>query len=160
MSSAAARIRWARGTDDLDGAIAVREQVFCVEQGVPREDELDGHDEQALHLLALEPDRERVIGTLRLLFNGSDVKVGRVAVEASWRGRGIASRMLQIALDRAREEGCTRARLAAQIQATGVYARAGFTIESDEFEEAGIPHVWMGRALEGQRSPVSQHPRG
>lgn len=29
-----------------------------------------------------------------------------------------------------------------------LYERAGFAVESDVFEEAGIPHVWMGRALD------------
>jgi putative N-acetyltransferase (TIGR04045 family) len=147
-------IRWSEGQHDLEHAIALREQVFCVEQGVSREEEIDGRDPEALHLVALEPQGQRVIGTLRLLFNGASVKVGRVAVDQAWRGHGIASRMLAVALDRARAEGCTRARLAAQLQATGVYARAGFAIESQEFEEAGIPHVWMGRELSSADTPA------
>lgn len=139
-------IRWATGRDDVRGAVAVREQVFCREQGVPRDEELDGRDEEALHLVALRPDG-RVIGTLRLLVNGDTAKVGRVAVERDWRRLGIASRMLDVALSGARERGCSEARLAAQTQTTGLYERAGFTVESDQFEEAGIPHVWMGRRL-------------
>ena len=137
-------VRWSRGPEDLRGAIAVREQVFCREQGVPREEELDGRDAEALHVVAFAPGSERVIATLRLLLDGARAKVGRVAVESDWRRRGIASRMLELALAGARERGACEARLAAQLQATGVYERAGFVIESDEFEEAGIPHVWMG----------------
>ncbi len=38
-------------------------------------------------------------------------------------------------------------RLAAQLAATGVYRRAGFAVESEPFEEAGIPHVWMGQRI-------------
>jgi predicted GNAT family N-acyltransferase len=140
-------IRWAGGPEDMRGALAVREQVFCREQGVPRAEEIDGRDEDALHLVALEPDGERVIGTLRLLLDADRAKVGRVAVERDWRGRGIASRMLEIALDGARERGCREARLASQLEATGLYRRAGFTVESEPFEEAGIEHVWMGRSL-------------
>ncbi len=56
------------------------------------EDELDGRDAQALHLVALEPDGQRVIGTLRLLVDADRAKVGRVAVEREWRRRGIALR--------------------------------------------------------------------
>jgi predicted GNAT family N-acyltransferase len=125
----------------------VREEVFCREQGVPKEEELDGLDERALHLIALEPDGA-VVGTLRLLLVGGEAKIGRVAVKRRWRRRGIASRMLQMALAGARERGCRRARLASQLQATRVYEEAGFTVESEEFEEAGIQHVWMGRPLE------------
>ena len=54
---------------------------------------------------------------------------------------------LATAQERAREQGCTQARLAAQTRATGVYERAGFAVESEQFEEAGIPHVWMSRTL-------------
>ncbi len=140
-------IRWASGPDDVRGAFAVRERVFCEEQGVPRDQELDERDAQALHLVALDPGGRRVIGTLRLLVDGDRAKVGRVAVEREWRRQGIAARMLELALAGARERGCEQVRLAAQLAATGVYRRAGFAVESEPFEEAGIPHVWMGQRL-------------
>jgi predicted GNAT family N-acyltransferase len=140
-------IRWADGPDDLRKALAVREQVFCREQGVPRSEELDGLDDVALHLVVLARGTGEVIGTLRLLHSGASAKIGRVAVERSWRRRGIASRMLELALARATELGCREARLAAQLEATQLYARAGFTVQSGTFEEAGIPHVWMARPL-------------
>jgi predicted GNAT family N-acyltransferase len=134
-------LRWAAGPADLSGALQVRELVFCGEQGVPVEEEIDGRDGEALHLVALAA--EEVVGTLRLLFDGETVKVGRVAVRAEWRGRGIASEMLALALARVRELGSTRARLASQLDAVGLYERAGFQVCSEQFEEAGIPHVWM-----------------
>jgi predicted GNAT family N-acyltransferase len=140
-------IRWSHGRGDMLGAFAVRERVFYGEQGVPPEEEYDGRDDEAQHLVALEPGGERVIGTLRLLVDGENAKIGRVAVEREWRRRGIASRMLALAVARARELGCTSVRLAAQVAATELYRQAGFAVESDVFEEAGIPHVWMGKAL-------------
>ncbi len=143
----AVRLRWAAGAHDLEGAIALREQVFCREQGVPRDEELDGRDGEALHLVALAPGSDRVIATLRLLRDGTRAKVGRVAVQRDWRRLGIAARMLQLALSRARELGATEARLAAQLEAKSLYEQAGFVVQSDEFMEAGIPHVWMGLQL-------------
>ena len=140
-------MRWSAGAEDLDGAMALRERVFCGEQGVPREEELDGRDGEALHVVAVDSRTARVIGTLRLLSEGETAKVGRVAVDADVRRRGIASRMLELALDGARSKGCKRARLAAQLQAAELYAKVGFLVESDTFDEAGIPHVWMGIAL-------------
>jgi putative N-acetyltransferase (TIGR04045 family) len=145
--AAEAVVRWAVGAADVRGAVAVREQVFCREQGVAKSEELDGLDDRALHLVALEPGGRRVIGTLRLLLAAGEAKIGRVAVERDWRRRGIASRMLTMALAGARERGCRRARLAAQLQATRLYEAAGFAVESEPFEEAGMPHVWMGRGL-------------
>jgi predicted GNAT family N-acyltransferase len=148
--AASPAIRWARGPGDVSGAIALREQVFVREQGVPVEEEVDGRDDEALHLVALEPAAgEPVIGTLRLLFDGEVAKVGRVAVAAGWRRRGVATRMLEEAVAEARRHGSASARLAAQTDAVAVYEGVGFVVESDVFEEAGIPHVWMGRPLAG-----------
>lgn len=146
------KVRWAQSAAEVEGAQSVREQVFCVEQGVPRSEEIDGLDEQALHLLAVCWEGE-IIGTLRLLFAGDVAKIGRVAVERGWRGRGIASRMLSVALVAARRRGAREARLASQVAATGLYERAGFRVESEPFEEAGIAHVWMRRALSEEEEP-------
>lgn len=145
MTGAEMTTHWLRAPADLSGAFAVREQVFCVEQGVPFTEELDPLDDDALHLLVL--DGQRTIATLRLLLFGEQAKIGRVAVEADWRRRGIASRMLELALARAREQGAVNVRLASQVQAVGLYERVGFVVESEPFDDAGIPHVWMGLSL-------------
>ncbi len=55
--------------------------------------------------------------------------------------------MLQLALAEVRERGCEEVRLASQRLLCALYERAGFTVESEPFEEAGIPHVWMGLRL-------------
>jgi predicted GNAT family N-acyltransferase len=147
-------IRWAAGEADLGGAIALRKQVFCGEQGVAPEQEIDGLDEQAAHLVALETGGGPVVGTLRLFVAGEQAKIGRVAVRRDWRRQGIASVMLEAALADARRRGCTRARLAAQLRATELYAHAGFTVCSAPFVEAGITHVWMERPLEPEGEGV------
>lgn len=114
---------------------------------MPREEELDEHDAHALHLVALDPQSGGVIGTLRLTLDQDRAKIGRVAVEREWRRRGVALRMLQLALDAARERGSHQVRLAAQLDAVALYEKAGFAVESETFEEADIPHVWMGLRL-------------
>ena len=136
-------IRWIRTPKDLERALAIRERVFCEEQGVSREDELDGLDPVCEHLLALTVGEERAVGTLRLRLVPPLARIGRIAVERDWRRRGIAANMLSTALARAGEAGCERARLAAQIDAQGLYESAGFGVCSAPFEEAGIMHVWM-----------------
>jgi predicted GNAT family N-acyltransferase len=130
----------------LAGALALRERVFCDEQGVPRP-EGDERDADALHLVALDAGGGEVVGTLRLLIDGESVKIGRVAVARERRRQGIALAMLELALARASELGCTRAVLSAQTRATDVYRRAGFAVESGLYMEAGIEHVRMGRPL-------------
>jgi predicted GNAT family N-acyltransferase len=153
MPGADIPIRWSEGAEDLSGALAVRVRVFCGEQGVPLDEEPDALDAVALHLVALGrgdgSDGASVVATLRLLLDEEVARIGRVAVLAHWRGRGVASRMLALAVARAREEGRRRVRLAAQIRAKALYEHAGFSVESEPFEEAGIAHVWMGRLLAG-----------
>jgi ElaA protein len=150
-------MRWTRDPADIERALALRERVFCGEQGVPRSMERDGRDGAALHLLALDAPSGQLVGTLRLLLAGTEAKVGRVAVEREWRRRGVAARMLQEALAMAHAQGCERARLAAQARARSVYEKAGFAVCSEPFEEVGIAHVWMERTF---APPVGQPGRG
>lgn len=120
--------------------------MFCDEQGVPHSEERDELDDRATHMVAVGPGGE-VVGTLRLLVCGELARIGRIAVDARWRRRGIASTMLGAALTAALERGCNEARLAAQLRAVALYEQAGFKAVSDVFEEAGIVHVWMRREL-------------
>jgi predicted GNAT family N-acyltransferase len=126
----------------------VREAVFVVEQRVPLEMEWDDLDPVCDHAIARDA-AGRAIGTGRLL---PDARIGRMAVLAEWRGRGVGAAILGALVDRARLRGMTRVTLHAQTHAAGFYARYGFAAEGGEFMEADIPHVTMARALPGARS--------
>jgi predicted GNAT family N-acyltransferase len=140
-------VRWTVAPAELAGALALRHEVFVVEQGVPPEEELDGRDAAALHLVAIDAGSGEVVGTLRMLLDGASAKIGRVAVARRFRRRGLARRMLALALQEARARGARSARLAAQTGALALYEDVGFVVESEVFEEAGIEHVWMSRGL-------------
>jgi predicted GNAT family N-acyltransferase len=120
---------------------ALREEVFVREQNVPPEMELDEFDAQSLHALARDPQGEPV-GTGRLLPDGH---IGRMAVAASWRGKGVGRAVLETLVDAARERGLERLALNAQTSATGFYERFDFRQEGEVFMDAGIPHVLMTR---------------
>ncbi len=139
-------VRPARDRAEVDAALALRYDVFCVEQGVSLEEELDGRDDHARHLVVVE-DGE-VVGTCRLLAHGAEVKLGRMAVAPSHRGRGLAAELLIEADVRARELHARRIALAAQLSAQALYERAGYAPYGDVFLDAGIEHVMMAKALE------------
>ena len=139
-------VRPARDQSEIDAALALRYDVFCGEQGVSLEDERDGRDGEARHLVAV--DDGDVVGTCRLLAEGSEVKLGRMAVASSHRGRGLAAALLVEADARARELRGRRIVLAAQLGALAVYERAGYARYGEVFLDAGIEHVMMGKALE------------
>ena len=114
-----------------------------VEQGVTAELEWDGIDHQCRHALALDV-AGRPIGCARLLPDGH---IGRVAVVADWRGRGVGDALLERMIALAREVGHTRVMLNAQTHALAFYARHGFVASGPEFDDAGIAHRAMQRAL-------------
>lgn len=116
---------------------AVRQQVFVIEQNIPEELEFDGADANALHLLALHRKRDAV-GTGRLEANG---KIGRLAVVAAFRGRGLGSNLLIELVRTAGEAGLERVHLHAQLHALAFYERHGFVRRGDTFDEGGIEHV-------------------
>ena len=138
-------VRPARDQSEIDAALALRYEVFCVEQGVSLAEERDGRDGDALHLVVVA-DGE-VVGTCRLLAEGSEVKLGRMAVGAGHRGRGLAAELLVEADARARELQAQTITLAAQLGARALYERAGYATYGDVFLDAGIEHVMMGKAL-------------
>ncbi len=73
----------------------VREAVFVVEQNVPVELEWDEWDATSAHAVARAEGGEAV-GTGRLLPASPDggARLGRMAVLASWRGRGVGRAIL------------------------------------------------------------------
>jgi predicted GNAT family N-acyltransferase len=138
-------IRPARDRAEVDAALALRHAVFVVEQRVPLEDELDGRDDEALHLVGVEDGA--VVATCRLLHDGDTVKLGRMAVAGRARRRGVASRLLAEAEARSRALGARRIALAAQTEALALYERAGYAARGERFLDAGIEHVMMDRPL-------------
>jgi predicted GNAT family N-acyltransferase len=70
-----------------------------------------------------------------------------MAVISDWRGRGVGAALLARLIDLARARGDARVLLNAQTQAMPFYARFGFVPAGAEYEEAGIPHWTMERAL-------------
>ena len=128
-------------------AAALRTQVFVVEQKIPAELERDAADAQALHAVAYNRFG-LALATGRLLAHASGVsKIGRMAVLAPLRGSRIGRTVLDALVHAARERGDQQVLLHAQASAVTFYSRAGFVAQGPAFEEAGIPHQAMIKAL-------------
>jgi predicted GNAT family N-acyltransferase len=131
---------WARDANRLS---MVRRAVFIEEQGVPALLEWDEDDAGSVHWLACAMDGTP-IGCARLLPDGH---LGRMAVLPDWRGQGIGRALLDAAMRAAQKRGLRQVVLSAQTHAAAFYERAGFTTMGAVYEEAGIPHVAMTRAM-------------
>lgn len=124
-------------------ASAIRYEVFVEEQRVPLEIELDDQDPLSLHALAYDR-ADAPVGTGRLLPDGH---IGRMAVLAAWRGRGVGSAILARLVEAARARGDAEVVLLAQTHALEFYRKHGFAEEGEVFLEADIPHQSMRRRL-------------
>ncbi len=133
-------------TDDIEACLKIRFEVFVVEQGVPEALERDEFDASAIHLLATR-DGE-TIGAARILLKGDTGKIGRVCVRKPARGTGLGAALINTALDELRKEpGISKAALGAQVDAIPFYEKLGFAAYGPEFDDAGIQHRMMDRAL-------------
>jgi YbgC/YbaW family acyl-CoA thioester hydrolase len=128
-------------------ASAIRTAVFVEEQRIPAEMEWDEADGECLHAVAC--NRFGLpLATGRLLQHVPGVaKIGRMAVVQAVRGSGVGREVLDALMKAARARGDHEVLLHAQSSAAPFYAKAGFAPRGAEFEEAGIPHIEMVRAL-------------
>ncbi|MGN6597846.1 MAG: GNAT family N-acetyltransferase [Actinomycetes bacterium] len=135
---------------------ALRHEVFVLEQGVPLELEIDPNDAAAVHVAVRR--RDEVVGTGRLVtepagFEGLEVAagpvahLGRIAVRADHRRRGLGAALVEALTAAAREAGLRIAYLGAQEHAVGFYQRLGWTAFGRVFDDAGLPHRHMYRTL-------------
>jgi YbgC/YbaW family acyl-CoA thioester hydrolase len=130
-----------------EGAGAVRRSVFIEEQRIPKELEWDAHDESAVHAVA----RNRlgqVIATGRLVpGEPGQGRIGRMAVHRVLRGGGHGAAVLRALEEAAKARGDREVALHAQRSAEAFYRRLGYEVHGEPFEEAGIAHIEMRRAL-------------
>jgi predicted GNAT family N-acyltransferase len=138
-------VRRARGDAEMSAALTLRHDVFCVEQGVPENEELDGRDPEGIHLVAVA-DGE-LLGTCRVLMVGATAQFSRLAVRQSARRRGIATALLEEAEVETRAAGGNRLVLHAQTYARELYEQAGYRPRGRAFWEAGIEHIAMEKHL-------------
>ena len=124
----------------------IRIEVFVKEQAVSIEEEWDGLDDDALHLLAVSQTGEPV-GTNRMLIHEKTGHIGRMAVMKTWRGQGVGLALMKTMVDIARAQGLRDLFLNAQTYAIPFYEKVGFKAVGDEFDEAGMPHYRMERVL-------------
>ncbi|HEX9208105.1 MAG TPA: GNAT family N-acetyltransferase [Steroidobacteraceae bacterium] len=133
--------------DDRAAIEHVRRTVFIEEQRIPEREEWDDLDPLVTHVLARTrpgSGKRDVVGTGRLEPTG---KIGRVAVLPQYRGTGAGVVIMRRLVQLAAERGFTEVYLNAQTSACGFYERLGFRAEGPEFDEVGIPHQRMRRAV-------------
>lgn len=141
------RLEVGRWADLQAGASALRSRVFIEEQGIDPAIELDALDGDAVHAV-LTNRLGQPVATGRLLVHEPGVgRIGRMAVHRVLRGGRYGQQVLDALMGAARERGDRQVILHAQRSAEGFYRRLGFQPSGEPFEEAGIAHIEMVKAL-------------
>jgi predicted GNAT family N-acyltransferase len=152
------RIAVAQTAEEREAVFALRLRVFVEEQNVPVEEELDAYDDVATHFMAVDETSEsssasRIIATARLVDKGDGLgKIGRVAVHAAYRGRGVGAQLMRFIHAFAYRAGYGRLWLEAQCYAIPFYEKLGYVAEGEVFLDASIEHRHMRRMLDSDTS--------
>ncbi len=122
---------------------ALRHNVFVEEQGVPKELELDEHDEDgAIHFLGRF--KGNPVSAARVCKFGDAAKIQRVVVMKSHRGQNFGREIMLFMMEYIKAQKLAPVMaLDAQIYALLFYQALGFEEEGEEFDDAGIPHIHM-----------------
>jgi predicted GNAT family N-acyltransferase len=139
-------VRKARDAAEVQAARELRIRVFCDEQGVEPELEVDGLDDEATQVIAV--DESGVIATCRLRYPEAGVcKLERMVVDARQRRLGVGAKLMDWAEEEARANGAKTMVLNSQVRAQAFYASCGYVPEGETFMDAGIEHIRMTKAL-------------
>ncbi len=96
-------VRVVRSLDEMARVIAIRGAIYMGEQHCPFEEEFDGNDFSATHLIC-HKDGEPV-GCMRIRYFADFAKLERLAVRSEGRGSGLAGVLLDAAIELCRKKG-------------------------------------------------------
>lgn len=127
-----------------------REKIFTIEQNEVYLD-ADGYDIDAWHLQGLG-DAGQLIAYARVLLpehNHGVLSFGRVCVDAQYRRRGIADRLVTQLFSKIKESQYCNfpLHISAQQYLVNFYKKHGFECHGDVYYDGNIPHIGMDTFL-------------
>jgi predicted GNAT family N-acyltransferase len=128
---------------ELEQAFLIRRTVFVEEQNCPPELEL-ANEEESVHFLATLDHQP--CGACRWRKTNLGYKLERFAVLKDFRGKRVGQAMVAAVLANLPEDA-HYIYLNSQLDAIGLYTKFGFAKEGKQFEEAGIQHFKMVKAV-------------
>lgn len=129
-------------TTQLYQILALREEVFIVEQRCPYQD-ADGQDFKALHLMAYQD--QQLLAYARIFApEQNQAKIGRVVTKVTGRGQGLGQQLMQRAIAYCQQHWPeANIMISAQCYLEKFYQQLGFEICSEPYLEDDIPHIAM-----------------
>lgn len=138
---------WIFGSAQAQQPLALRREVYVLEQGVPEDEEFDRFDGYAAHLLIT--DEVGPIAAARMYPSGDVTCIGRIAVAKPYRAEPYDELCLRIMLDKASSlAGSTVAARLTEAEAA-LYLPFGFARTGDFTQYRGAPRALYIVARDG-----------
>lgn len=132
--------------DELYAILALRQEVFVVEQNCPFLD-ADGKDQIALHLMIFDKDQQLVAYTRLFdkdVYYEGYTSIGRVVTSPKARGGGLGRVLMEKSIEKVLELfGQAPIEIGAQKYLEKFYQSLGFQPTGNDYIEDGIPHTYM-----------------
>lgn len=131
-------------TEMLYAILAVRAEVFVVEQNCPYQD-VDGKDLKSLHVCGYAENGE-LCAYARLVKPGvsyDEWSIGRVITSLGVRRTGAGEELMRTCMAYFNEHHISSVRISAQSYLHDFYTKFGFVRVSEEYLEDDIPHMQM-----------------
>lgn len=125
----------------------IRTTVFTNEQGASARDEFDKYDSSPDSVFALLYEGEYAVATARIANTEKGVKIGRIAVLKSCRGKGYGAVIVNAVTDKAFDMGADVVYVDAQNYAVPFYEKLGFKVIGSEIMDRGLPHIPMCKGV-------------
>lgn len=139
----------AENEESLRQCLAIRNDVFTVEKGVPKSIEIDGFDilgGQCEHFL-IKCDGDDA-GTVRCVRESDfTIRIQRFCLYKRFRSSGVGREALEYLERYYSKSGVAKIVLDAKFEVCGFYEKCGYEKVSDVFIEAGIEHIKMRKGL-------------
>jgi predicted GNAT family N-acyltransferase len=116
----------ARNLEDLARVMAIRSAVYIGEQECPYEEEFDGNDLAATHLMAFVGNEP--VGCLRVRYFADFAKIERLAVREEFRKTRAAFQLVRAGFRLCQKKGYTRVYGHSQKRLVDFWARFGFRV--------------------------------
>lgn len=133
------------GSKDYKKAVALREEILRRPLGLFfTKEELELEKEQ-IHVVGFL--EHEMCTTAVLVPNGDEMKMQRVASKVQFQGKGIGSALVGFCEEYSKKHGFKSIYCHARGTAVRFYLKNQFELEGEPFDEDGIPHQKMRKAI-------------
>lgn len=129
------------GSEDYNKAVALREEILRKPLGLFFTQEELEQEKEHVHIAGFLG--QEMCATAVLVPDGNEMKMQRVALKASFQGKGIGSCLMRFCEEYAQKHRFQSIYCHARETAVRFYLKNGYRQEGEPFDEDGIPHHKM-----------------